>query len=341
VNVIRARVRRHATKILAVVVMPMAIVGLAGSRPATATDGLGGSKLTWLSGLGDDANPCSRTAPCKTLSGTVNKTSQPDGQIRVEDPGNFGSSTNTLTAPTINGGLVFDGSPGIATLTTVVAGIDGLDISAGADDVVILRALDLQGGQIGLHGINFISGKALYIEDSVIHGFTGDAVHVAPTAGGQVVVDNVSIRDNGQNGVNASGGSASALARVTVEHSRIQGNAGAGVLAADFSDVTVDGSGLSGNGQGLACVTQAAGSCRITAASNVIRDNTTGVVSGRGVVEATGGATIWLTGNTIVANGKGLSQTASPSFGKIISFGDNTVVGNTVTGKVTATATKL
>jgi hypothetical protein len=324
-----------------IMVVALAMVGLAGSRAAVATDGQGGNHISWLSGLGDDANPCSRTAPCKTLSGAVSKTSQPGGQINVEDPGNFGSPSNTPTAPTINGGIIIDGSPGIAILQTSVAGIDGLDISAAADDVVILRHLDIEGYGIGLHGINFISGKALYIEDSVIQGFTGDAVHVAPAAGGQVVLDNVSIRNNAQNGVNAVGASDSAPAAVTIRNSRIQSNVGAAVLAADYANITVDDSTLTGNAQGLACVTQSTGNCVITAASNLITQNTTGVLSGRGVVEATGSATINLTDNKVAANAKGLSLTTAPAHGRIISLGDNTVVNNTVPGKPTSTIAKV
>ena len=332
----------HRSRIFgAGVIVVLAMVGLAGSHAALATDGFGGGKVTWLSGVGDDANPCTRTAPCKTLSGTISKTSQPDGEINVEDPGNFGNSTNVLTNTTITGGIVVNGSPGIATLTTVVAGLDGLDISAAANDVVVLRNLDIQGHGIGMHGINFISGKALYIEDSVIEGFTGDAVHFAPTAGGQLVLDNVSIRDNGQNGVNAAGGSATALANVTIKNSRVQGNTAAGVLAADSSDITIDASTLSDNGQGLACVTQADGNCKVTASSNVIDHNTTGVLSGRGVLTATGAGTVWLTDNKIVANAKALSLTTAPSHGSLVSLGDNTVVDNTVRGPALGTAAKV
>ena len=29
---------------------------------------------TWVSGVGDDVNPCSRTAPCKTFAGAISKT---------------------------------------------------------------------------------------------------------------------------------------------------------------------------------------------------------------------------------------------------------------------------
>ena len=328
---------------MAVAALPLALVGFTGSRIALATDGFGGGHITWLSGAaGDDANPCSRTAPCKTLVGAFNKTSQPDGEIRAEDPGNFGNPSNSSPGtPTITGGIVFDGSPGFALMQTSLAGTDGIDITAAANDVVVLRGINLQGFGMGVHGINFISGKALYIEDSVIEGFTGDGVHVAPTAGGRVVIEHSTIERNGQNGLNASGGSASALATVTVKDSTIGDNGAAGVLAADYSDVTVAGSGVTGNAQGVACVTQSTGNCTMTASGNTISHSTTGVLSGRGVPGASGNATVYLTGNTITDNAKGLSVTATPSFGRIISLGDNTVVDNKVVGKPTGTATKL
>jgi hypothetical protein len=331
----------HRSRIFgAAVVVLIATVGLAGSHAALATDGQGGNKVSWLSGFGDDANPCSRTAPCKTLLNAVNKTSQPDGEVNMIDPGSFGNPSNLLTNTTITGGMIVNGSPGIGTLAVVVAGLDGLDISAAPNDVVVLRHLDIQGHGIGMHGINFISGKALYIEDSVIQGFTGDAVHFAPTAGGQLVLDNVSIRDNRQNGVNASGGSASARARVTVKNSSAQGNGGTGVLGADYSDVTVESTVVSGNGKGLACITQAAGACRVTASSNLVNQNTTGVVAGWGVTTASGAATVYLTDNKIVSNATGLALTTA-GHGSLVSLGDNTVVGNVVKGAATGTAAKL
>jgi len=160
-------------------------------------------------------------------------------------------------------------------------------------------------------------------------------------AGGTLILDNVSIRDNGQNGVSATGGSASAPARVTVKNSSVQGNGAAAVLAADYSDAIVDSSTLTVNAQGVACVTQADGNCKVTASSNVINQNTTGVLSGRGVVTATGAATVYLTDNKIVANAKGLSLTTAPAHGTLVSLGDNTVVGNTAKGTTPATAAKI
>ncbi len=46
---------------------------------------------TWVSGVGDDANPCSRTAPCKTFAGAISKTAL-NGEINCLDPAGFGAA---------------------------------------------------------------------------------------------------------------------------------------------------------------------------------------------------------------------------------------------------------
>jgi hypothetical protein len=112
------------------------------------------------------------------------------------------------------------------------------------------------------------------------------------------------------------------------------------VLGADYSDVTVESTVLTGNGKGLACVTQAAGSCKITASSNLVNQNTTGIISGRGVAAASGAAIVYLTDNKIVSNATGLALTTA-AHGSLVSLGDNTVVGNVVKGAATGTAAKL
>src|ERR1041385_5407036 len=58
------------------------------------TAAYGQATRTWVSGVGDDANPCSRTAPCKTFAGAISKTA-PNGEIDVLDPGGFGEVTIT------------------------------------------------------------------------------------------------------------------------------------------------------------------------------------------------------------------------------------------------------
>src|SRR3979409_2011043 len=65
----------------------VAVLGLASVAQAQAT-------RTWVSGVGDDVNPCSRTAPCKTFAGAISKTAT-NGKINCLDPGGFGAVTIT------------------------------------------------------------------------------------------------------------------------------------------------------------------------------------------------------------------------------------------------------
>src|SRR5438309_4740618 len=86
---------------------------------------------TWVSGVGNDANPCSRTAPCKTFAGAISKTA-PGGEIDCLDPGGFGALTITK-AMTID----CTGTLG----SVLVAGTNGIVVAAGGPDVVILRGI--------------------------------------------------------------------------------------------------------------------------------------------------------------------------------------------------------
>ena len=91
---------------------------------------------TWVSGVGDDANPCSRTAPCKTFAGAISKTA-PAGEIDTLDPGGFGAVTITKS-------ITIDGTAGLAGV--LVSGTNGIVVNAGSGDVVILRNIDFNGG---------------------------------------------------------------------------------------------------------------------------------------------------------------------------------------------------
>src|SRR5580658_3953970 len=97
---------------------------------------------TWVSGVGDDANPCSHTAPCKTWAGAIAKTTA-GGEIDALDPGGFG-------AVTITKALTLDGGGG-QVASVLVSGTNGIIVSAGANDIVILRNLRINGIGSGLN----------------------------------------------------------------------------------------------------------------------------------------------------------------------------------------------
>ena len=98
---------------------------------------------TWVSGVGDDANPCSRTAPCKTFAGAISKTA-PEGEINCLDPGGFGAVTITK-AITIDCLHTLGG--------VLAAGTNGVRVLAGGSDRIVLRGLDINGAGSGVNGI--------------------------------------------------------------------------------------------------------------------------------------------------------------------------------------------
>jgi len=150
---------------------------------------------TWVSGVGDDANPCSRTAPCKTFPGAISKTAA-GGEINVLDPGGFGAVTITK-AITIRSDSVEAG--------VLVSGTNGIVISAGATDQVVLYGLDIEGVGTGLDGVKILSGGVVYVIKCTIHHFTGNGVNsVSTTNNGKVFIKDSIITQN-LGGVNIAG----------------------------------------------------------------------------------------------------------------------------------------
>src|SRR5438552_2147053 len=189
---------------------------------------------TWVSGVGDDANPCSRTAPCKTFAGAISKTAA-GGEIDALDPAGFGAVTITK-AITIDGG-------GGQVASVLVSGTNGIVVQANAQtDVVILRNLRINGIGSGLNGIRFLSGKDLNVENCFIFGFTQNGVDVALNQAFQasVHVINSVFKNNGGVGIRAANAVAPAV-QVVVDHTQIMLD-NIGIEAAQHSRVAVDNS---------------------------------------------------------------------------------------------------
>ncbi len=139
---------------------------------------------TWVSGVGDDANPCSRTAPCKTWAGAISKTA-PGGEIDAFDPGGFGALTITK-AITLDGG-------GGQVASVLVSGTNGIVVAAGANDVVIIRNLRINGLNSGLNGILYNSGAQLSVENCDIFGFTQSGIGANTSTTSELYVTNTYI----------------------------------------------------------------------------------------------------------------------------------------------------
>ena len=159
---------------------------------------------TWVSGVGDDANPCSRTAPCKTFAGAISKTA-PSGEINCLDPGGFGAVTITKSISLLCEGVIGG---------VLVSGTNGIVVAANATDVITIRGLDIDGILTGLDGIRFNSGAALHVEKTRIYGFAQNGINFQPSGTSKLFVDDSYISENGNSAtfagiqIKPSGGSA-------------------------------------------------------------------------------------------------------------------------------------
>ena len=168
---------------------------------------------TWVSGVGDDANPCSRTAPGKTFAGAISKTAA-KGTINVLDPAGFGAVTITKSI-TIDGGGV-EGN-------ILVSGTNAIIINAAATDVVILRNLQFQGVGTGLAGVKILCAGAVYLENCRFERFQNGILENSTASGGtQVFVKNCDFQECTTGGITAAP-TAGVLTEWSIEGTRIQG----------------------------------------------------------------------------------------------------------------------
>lgn len=199
------------------------------------------STRTWVSGVGDDANPCSRTAPCKTFAGAISKTAM-NGEISCLDPGGFGAVTITksitIDCEDTQGSILSSGTTGV---------IVNITNAADTKKAVKLRGLSINGTATGVNGVRVLAANSVNIEDVVIDGFTQNGISLVNTGNIQVVVSDSSIRSNTGIGINAV---PSGSADVTVSKSLIAGN-GSGLLAKGTATIRISGNMITHNTTGL------------------------------------------------------------------------------------------
>lgn len=266
---------------------------------------------TWVSGVGDDVNPCSRTAPCKTFAGAISKTAT-NGEISCLDPGGFGAVTITksitIDCEDTQGSILGAGTNGVI-----------INITAAADTkkFVRLRGLSINGASTGINGIRILAANSVNIEDGVIDGFGTHGISVETTSGTpKIVVDRMSIRGNGGNGINTfiTGGTVN----LVVSDSQLSTNA-TGLNLSSNTKAAIRTSTIANNTTGVAAFQS-----DLNVSNCVISGNTTGVSS------LTGGV-IRIFSNIITSNGTGISS----SGGSILSSGNNQLDGNTINGSPT------
>jgi len=206
-------------------------VGFAMFSTVLAASAQAQASRTWVSGTGDDANPCSRTAPCKTFNGAFAKTAT-NGEISVLDPAGFGAVTITRSV-TIDG----RGATGLIMANLVTGVTINLADAADSAKTVRLRGLSINGGGNGLTGIKVVAAKRVSIEETVIDGFTQDGVSVASADSVRVFLQAVTIRNVAGTGLSVSGaGNWSAISGVTLVYNGTGIATSAGGIIASFKN---------------------------------------------------------------------------------------------------------
>ena len=274
---------------------------------------------TWVSGVGDDVNPCSRTAPCKTYAGAISKTAA-GGEISTLDPGGFGTVTITKS-------ITIEGTKGQGYGSILACGTNGVNVNDSLTATprtikVKLRNLNINGcrntASPGTDGIRFVSGASLSVDDTVIDGFTDDGIEVVPFAAASnsfLTLNNVSINDCGGAGVEVESVS---TGTTTVMAARINiVRCGTGFDAQNGTRANISDSVISLNTTGVA-LSEATSGTAVNLDTSTISSN-----SGTGL-SVTGAARGRIARCVVASNNVSLTPAANWDTG-----GNNTIMGNT------------
>jgi hypothetical protein len=273
---------------------------------------------TWVSGVGNDSNPCTRTAPCATLTRAVSQTDV-GGEVDVLDPGDIFSAT-------INQAITIDG------LGAVGVSLGTIAVNAGASDVVTLRGLEINSNGV-FNAIKFNTGAALHVENCrIFNGVVGidfepsgtsqlfvsdtivrdntagtaQGIRIRPTGAGtaDVVLERVQVTNNGAGIVATAGGSSGSgtVVNVAVRDSVASGNRSIGVLAKSQVGgpnvvMTLDHVAATSNGVGIEADGSDMGAGGIALSNTQVSGNGTGLMSMNGGVLAS------FQNNYVIGNG--------------------------------------
>jgi len=299
---------RRTLNVLGVAIFTLTVTSIAAQAQATRT---------WVSGVGDDVNPCSRTAPCKTYAGAISKTAK-DGEISTLDPGGFGTVTITKS-------IYINGTHGQcygSILNSLTTGVT-INITDAADvrKAVRLRSLDINGASTGINGVNILAANNVWIEDCVIDGNTGNGtttgvgVRMAESSNGANLFLTDTVIHKNVTGVRIT--TTTGFAVASIDNCNIEGNS-TGVEAAAAGFYTIEGSRISGNtGDALKA---SANGATINVANSVMAHN-----NGAAANASVSGAVIRAASNQIFNNGSSFLIAGGAT---IASDAENRVIGN-------------
>jgi len=268
---------------------------------------------TWVSGVGNDANPCSRTAPCKTFAGAISKTAA-NGEINVIDSGGYGAVTITKS-------ITIDGSGAHASI--LASGVTGIIVN-GANIVVNLRNLSINGvNTTAGSGVRILNAAAVNIDNVAIANFAGSGtvgrgVSIETTVANlRVAVSNSFLFNNNNPGIHAVPSAGNAI--LTVDNTQISRGGTSGIQLGSNTTATIARSAMTQHRNGAGVALETSTSAQIS--NSIMSNNAFGIQHTAGGTQATFLYDSTVTGNTTA----GLQIGA----GTITSLGNNIIRGNT------------
>ena len=303
---------RFTIKVLAIATFMFAFASIAQAQ----------ASRTWVSGVGDDVNPCSRTAPCKTWAGAISKTAA-CGEIDALDPAGFGAVTITKS-------ITLDGT---GTMASILASlVTGITVNALSTDVVTIRGISINGFCNGLRAMNILQAKTVNIEDCVMFRFAGPGILVNESSDLALNIRNTVVRDNTGAGLDMT--SSGGTVKFSIQDCAFNGNLH-GIHAKSRTQGTVDRSVMANNTtNGVFADATAAGSVGIVRVwnSQISNNGGNGVRAGN----AGGGTSVVQIAQSQINNN--IATGALLGTGGILeTFGNNSILGNGTNGCVGCT----
>ena len=307
---------------LLTLILGSAVAVMLAAAPASAQ-----ATRTFVSGVGNDADPCSRTAPCRTFAGAIVKTFI-NGEINCLDPGGYGTvnitKSITIDCKTTLGSDLSSGTTGIIVNIPVSVNDPTRSVRLRGITINGTGASGAVGTRTGIDGIRILQATSVFVEETVIAEFSQQGIEVAATANVNLALNDVTIRNTN-------------VAGITLATT-------AGQVVASFNNVRINGTPI-----GLSAANRVRASIRdvmlghnttgiqTSGVDNIVNvDNAMITFASTGVL-GSAGSTVRISNSVITQNATGLNANG----GSIVSMAGNSVTGNTADGAFTATVPKL
>jgi hypothetical protein len=300
-----------------------AILGAALAMCAYAAPAQAQATRTFVSGVGNDADPCSRTAPCRTFAGAIVKTFI-NGEINCLDPGGYGTVniTKSITIDCGNtvGSILASGTTGV--IVNIGVSVNDPQRTVRLRGIMIngTGASGAVGTRTGINGIRIDAATAVFVEDSLIEGFTQRGILDRRTTGGELYVTNTTVRNMTGAGIITFPTSGSTRIDASINNVRVQ-NVQAGFAAINGGKMMIANSVVSGSSIGID--SEGAG-------TEIFGDHVSISGNATGLFTASSGV-IRLSNSNVAYNTTGVSGTVN-------SFSNNRFVSNGAGGVISAIA---